>query len=465
MTQTKLSVALLGITVLGFATQPAYAQNLSSGPVVDRIARGEYGLLTLTDQFISARQFDPQYLSAFASRDAAEQALAYADSAFGPKVTLSGSTFKTNRVEESTNFLGRKTETNRDFTSSLAQIQARQPIYRPRDIAARDQSFAQLEAAQSVLQFAEQDLAFRLVGRWIELIAAQETVDVLTSAFNAAIEVAAEAERRLKAGETSVQEVDLLRARMMQAEAQLLDAKAQQEIAAQALKDIAGPRARVPQSLSVKGLSSLSSRSYRADELISLLEEKNFEIQASRFLEEAALLERDKAKSDRKPTLDAYVSASKGENDSVSSVKDENRIGLQLSVPLYTSGALSAAIAQAEANYRKAQAQTKATSLRVRSEALAANVNLSSLASHVNAADRSAKAAELALTATQRGLKAGVNSRAEVAQAMQELSSAQRQQILVRKDYGIAWLKLHQLLSGFDEPILAEIQAKLVAAR
>ncbi len=436
-----------------------------SGQTADRIASGQYGLLTLTDQFLAARQFDPQYLGAFAARDAAEQGLAYAESAFGPKVSLSGSAFRTNRVEESTNFLGRRTETNREFNSTNAQIQARQPIYRPRDSVARDQSMAQLESAQSVLQFAEQDLAFRLVGRWIELVAAQETVDLLTSALQASIEVTTEAERRLKAGETSIQEVDLLRARMMQAEAQLIDAKAQQEIAARALKDIAGPRARVPQNLSVKGLNQLPHRLYLEDELISLLEEKNFEIQAARFLEESALLERDKAKSDRKPTLDAYVSASKGENDSVSSVKDENRIGLQLSMPLFTSGALSAVIAQAEANYRKAQAQTKATSLRIRSEALSANVNLASLVTRIAAADRSAKAAELALTAYQKGLKAGVNSRAEVAQAMQDLSSAQRQQILVRKDYGVAWLKLNQLLSGFDEPMLIEIQAKLLLRR
>jgi len=415
----------------------------------------------LLDHFSAARKYDPQYLAAFAARDAAEQGLIVADAAFGPKITLSGSSFVTNRVEESTNFFGQKRESNREFSSHLAQIQARQSIYRSRDHKASLQAMAQLESAQSILQYAEQDLAYRLLTRWVEVLAAREQVVFATEALTAATEYLKETERRQKGGESTIQELDLAKARVMQTEAQVSETKAQLEVVEIALTDIVGPGARVPDGLSMKGLNTLKHARFADQALIDLIEEQNFEVIAARFQEEAARLEREKASADKRPTLDAYVSVSKGENDSVSSVKDENRVGLQFSMPLYMSGAIDASIAQADANYRKAQAQARATLLRVRSEALAANSSLLALGARVFAADRAAQAAALVLQAQQRGLKAGVNSRAEVAQSKQELISAQRQQVSTRRDYVTNWLKLQQAVSNFNDPMLSSIEATM----
>lgn len=415
----------------------------------------------ILEHFYAARKYDPQYLAAFAARDAAEQGLALADAAFGPKVSLSGSSFRTNRVEESTNFFGQKQEKGREFSSHLAQIQARQSIYRSRDHKTSLQAIAQAESAQSVLQYAEQDLAYRLLNRWVEVLAAREQVIFATEALTAANEYLKETERRQKSGESTIQELDLAKARAMQSDAQIAEARAQLEVAEILLADIAGPGARVPNALSIKGLNTLKHSRFSDQALMDLIEEQNFEVIAARFQEEAARLEREKASADRKPTLDAYVTVSKGENDSVSSVKDESRIGLQFSMPLYMSGAIDAAVAQADANYRKAQAQARATLLRVRSEALAANNSLLALGSRVVAADRSAQAAALVLQAQERGLRAGINSRAEVAQSRQELISAQRQQVAARRDYFTNWLKLQQTISSFNDPMLASIEAAM----
>ncbi len=417
----------------------------------------------LIEHFRAARLHDPQYQAAFAARDAAEQGLAAASSAFGPKVTLSGSAFRTNRVEESTNFLGKTTDTNREFSSRLAQIQARQSVYRARDNRTQEQAIAQLQSAQSILQQSEQDLGVRLVNRWIEVIAAREMVDLYTQSMNAAIESVTESEKRFRSGETTVQELDLAKARLMQAEAQLTDSKAQLQVAELMLTDIVGPKAQVPDSSRILGVGQLSHQRKADVALMDEIDQKNFEIQAARYQEEAARLEREKASADRLPTVDVYVSASKGENDSVSSVKDENRIGLQFNMPLFTSGALEAGIAQAEANYRKAQAQTRATQIRIRSEALSLNGVLTALAVRVAAADRSVRAATLALEGVHEGLRAGVNSRSEVAQANQELIGAKRQQIMIRKEYGAAWLKLQFALSSIEEPMLGQLENLLLS--
>ena len=99
--------------------------------------------------------------------------------------------------------------------------------------------------------------------------------------------------------------------------------------------------------------------------------------------------------------------------------------------------------------------------MRLRSEALSANGSLESLAIRVAASDRAAEASAITLRAQQQSLKAGVASRAEVAQATQELLSVRRQQIQVRRDFAAAWLKLQQIVSGFDEAALDQIEARL----
>ena len=417
--------------------------------------------LSLRTHVQAAREVDPQFLATRASLDAAEQGLALADSARGPRVTFSATTFRTERTEQSRNILGRLTETNNGFSSNNAQIQARQPIYRYRDRVAIDQAGAQLEAARAVSMYAEQELQFRLVSRWVEVLAARELVTVGEAALTAAIESLTEIERRFRGGDATVQDMQQARARAVQTEAQLTDAKAQLDIAELNLRETVGPEAAIPQTFSVKGLAGLAFTRLSTEALFTRIEERNFEIISSRFQEEAARLERDKASSDRRPTLDAFVSVMKGNSETITSIKDENRVGLQLSVPLYTHGAIGASVAQADANYRKAQAQTRAVMMRLRSEALSANGSLESLAIRVAASDRAAEASAITLRAQQQSLKAGVASRAEVAQATQELLSVRRQQIQVRRDFAAAWLKLQQIVSGFDEAALDQIEARL----
>jgi outer membrane protein TolC len=57
------------------------------------------------------------------------------------------------------------------------------------------------------------------------------------------------------------------------------------------------------------------------------------------------------------------------------------------------------------------------------------------------------------------GVKAGVNTRADLARATQELVAVQRQQIENRRDYVTAWLKLQRALSA-----LTELQMEILLA-
>ena len=426
--------AFFGAVMLGSVTLPTWAED------------------SLLLHLSRAKEIDPQYLAARASREAAIEGVGVARSAFGPKVTFSASAFRVDRIEQSRNFLGETVNNANSINTQNAQIQARQSIYRQRDWATRDQAAIQLEGAEALFDFAGQELVARLTDAWITVIAARDLVTLYQATLRVAGDIRSESESRFKAGEEALQDLEQARARFEQASAQLEDSKARLEIAEIGLRDLAGPQARVPERFTLRGVARLTQAGYTDQQLVSEIEQKNLEIISARFQEQVARLEVDKARSDRLPTVDAFAAVTKGQNDQIFNIRDENRVGLQLSIPLYTHGALAAAIAQADANYRKAQAQARGVLLRARNEGLSAHASLSPLLAKVAASDRAFTAGVSLQRATQMGVKAGINTRADLARATQELVAVQRQQIENRRDYVTAWLKLQRALSALTEP-------------
>lgn len=408
-----------------------------------------------------AKSLDPNYLAAIAAMEAAEKALDGAEAQLGPKVTLSMSIFKTERLEEVTSFSGQRSDIDRRFESRLNQLQARQPLYRKREFLGVEQAVAQVESARRTLKAAEQDLNLRVVLAWVEILTARANSAAFETSLRAAQDSLTEMGRRYKAGDATIQEVDQEQARVIQAQALIADAAAQQEIADQALRNIVGQSASVPRQLSLISFAPPTGRIDSQAELIELVDGQNQEIAAARFQEEASRLEREKARADHFPTLDAIATASQGRNDTLPSIKNEQRLGVQLSVPIYTYGAITAAVAQADANYRRAQAQTQSTILRVRTDALTAAGNLRAMNLRVEAADRLYQANLLSLKAQRIGLKAGVASRAEVARTMTDVLNSARQRVAVRKDQAIAWVRYVASISHFNEQLLETLQRGL----
>lgn len=424
---------------LGMA-QPAFAQSV------------------LGELIRTAKEFDPTYRAAVAAAEASDQERMGAESLIGPRITLSSSATKTERVEESTSIFGQTRQTDRQFNSRLTQIQARQPLYRHRDHVSIDQAQARQQAALQALAAAEQDLHFRLLESWVNVLSFRELILIHSQQVVAAEEQAAEAERRFRAGETGIQDLEQAQARLEQAQAVLIESRTSLDISNHEFRHIAGPMAYVPEGFSIAELKAAQRVPLAEQQISEAVDSKNPEILSARHQEAAARLERDKAKADYYPTLEAFASASRGNNDTLFSIRDEQRLGVQLSVPLYTHGAIGAAVAQADANYRRAQAQTHSTTLRIRLEAISAQALVRVSEIRISASDRSLQAARASLRAAEQGLKAGVSSRAEVAQALQEFLASQRQRVTLRKDYFIAWIRLQKALAALEETAMLQYE-------
>ena len=385
-----------------------------------------------------ARQVDGTYRAAAASKEAAWQAYQSAAAALGIKVTASATTFYSDRTEESRGV----SEVQRSFTGNQLYITAKKPLYRPREIAAIDQTHAQFQGADALLSSAENALFGRVFLAWIEILTARDLMHIARDALDRATVVRIEAERRFKAGDITIDQVGLEVSRQRQRQAEVAQAQLRQDVAERALYDLAGSDAVVPVGFALESAVPNPMPHVSREQIYEYVEQKNPELIAARFSEQAARLERDKRDADHYPTVDIYATASKGENDTASYIRDEQRIGLQVSVPLYTSGALTAAVQQAEAEYRKMQALTHAAELRLKAQAGVAYATLQSALLKIEASKMHIEATGLRAEAIRRGLSAGTGTYSDLARAEAEFLMARQRRAAEMMEFAQAWATL-----------------------
>jgi len=395
----------------------------------------------LLDHAKKAQANDPAYQSAKQSLSAAQESVKAAESLLGPRISMTAGTQRSERVEETRAVFG-SVDLSRRFDSTNVTVQARQPLLRMRDRLTVEQAKLQLDSAQYAVASAEQDLYFRLISSWIDVLSSRELFNVYTESRAAIEDLLKESVKRLAAGESTIQDLEQVRAKIAQADALVEQSRALVASANLAFELLVGEKTAVPPWIRLTLFLSLPISTLSQSDLRSGIEQKNPEVLSLRLSEDAARVEREKARSERLPTIEAFASAMRGQNSSFSFIKDEKNLGVQLTVPLYTHGSIEAAVAVADAAYRKSQIQTRAAINRILIDATSALGGLSAFTARITAADQSVAAAKVVLRAQQGGLRAGINSRAEVAQAVSDLLAAQRDQVQIRKDYASAWLKI-----------------------
>ena len=179
------------------------------------------------------------------------------------------------------------------------------------------------------------------------------------------------------------------------------------------------------------------------DEWRNLALLNNPEIAVQRENIEIAYQQIKRNRAGHAPRLDAVASLSKSESDTVATFQqdiDNKLVGLQLNIPLYSGGSVSALTTQADANYRKSQADLDTTTNEV---LLDLRKHFSSLASStlkIDALKQSVASAELLITATKRSLTGGVRTNLDVLDARSQLFVAKRDLSLARYNYLIAYI-------------------------
>ena len=128
----------------------------------------------LMEIFGMAQSADAQYAAARAAWSAGQEKLPQGRSGLLPSATVSASTQYNDR--ETTSRDPQVPTITNQFNSNLASISITQPLYRPQNYTAYQQSKSQVAQSDATFAQAAQDLILRVAQAYLDVLLAQDTI-------------------------------------------------------------------------------------------------------------------------------------------------------------------------------------------------------------------------------------------------------------------------------------------------
>jgi outer membrane protein, protease secretion system len=334
---------------------------------------------------------------------------------------------------------------DRKYSSLAASIQLRQSVFNLEAWARYKQGISQTLASDAQFLARSQDLILRLASFYATAKYNEDQLAQTMSQRDAYAEQKRANERMLQSGEGTKTEVLEAQAKFDLAEAQVLEARDDLAHARNSLASMIGQDVIELDSLDPNFIAKpVTPNTFEAWKEIAL--ERNAEIAIQRLLIESANQEINKNWAGHAPKLDFVASVSKNNSDTVSTYQQNTYIrsaGLQLSIPLFSGGAVTASTAQAVANLAKAEADLDAKTKQVLLD-LRKHHNLTqSGVLRIAAAEKSLASALLLVEATEKSVKGGVRTNLDVLNAKHQVYEARRDLELSRFNFLLSTLRLH----------------------
>jgi outer membrane protein/protease secretion system outer membrane protein len=423
------------------------------------LAQTQAFAIDLLQSYERALVEDAQYLAALSAADAGRELESIAVARLLPNLSV-----RAHRFENDLNTRNGSRSFNSDYPSTNAVISLSQPLYRPREFAGYRQSLAQVAGVEARLDLAEQDLVLRLTQAYFEIVLANEAEQAVI-AEQKAIEIQlAAAKKALVAGQGTRTDIDDAQARLDLSEAKLIAARQRIDHARHILgnminQDIVNVSALDP----IKMLLTKIEQS-DLDEWIERAVQANPELNEISAQQEAARSEVDRAKAGHKPTVDLILQRSYSESDNVTNPNTRylnNQIGIQLSMPIFAGGGVSAEVRKASHAWEEAKSKYEAArrtlSAEVRKEFQAVIEGVQK----IHAYEQALKSAEQAVISNEKGVLAGLRSRVDVLDASQERANVRLELEKERVKYVLARMRLRALAGELTQADVEELNSWL----
>lgn len=383
--------------------------------------------MPLEEALTAAESNDGKLAAALAQGVAAAENVTLARSRLLPQVAVQGTV---QRLQQSSAPLNAADTASSDFEGRAENLQLtlRQALVRPRDMVGLAIGDLQARIGELDVAAARSRLHSRTVGIWADAIAAHAIQRIQRQLVRAFEEAAEQASQRLLRGDGTRDALAEAQAQLGLARAQLIEADLNVKARLQALKQHTGREPSRMDDWQLPPVVRLQPPFPTLDEAVQTILQGNPEAQGAAAAAELSGHRIRQARADHLPTIDLVASSTRSANDTSDTLGSRlrsTRIGVQVSIPLYTGGGLSAASRQAQAGYDAAEAEHRAVQQQLEQELIAAWATQAGLHERLAAASAMISAAREQRMAAQMALKAGVGTRAEVARA--EILVAQRE--------------------------------------
>ncbi len=420
---TAFRLLPLSLALAAAATLPARAQNL----------------VTLYE---AARAFDAGYQSAQYQFEAtvAKSEQARAGTLYKIDLTAAAS------MSTVDNTLAKSKQGGYDVQS--ATLSASQPLYRPGNQIAFEQSKRQIDVEEQKLLSAEQDLIMKLSTAYFDVLASQDSLAYLLAQKAAVTEQLASAKRNFEVGTATITDTREAEARFDLVVAQEIAGRNDLQVKKLALDQLVGKTnsAPLPVKLTLQ-LPPVQPGDVAA--WVQKSEEMHPTVRQSRLAFEVAQMEAKKAQAATLPTLDLTGNLNMANNNGTASVDTSYRtttatVGLSFNMPLFSGYAIENRIKEALALEEKARTDLEAVKRSVAQASRTAFFGLLSGQSQVKALQAAEASSQSALDANKLGYQVGVRINIDVLNSQSQLFDTKAKLAKARYDVLLGGLKLHQ---------------------
>lgn len=465
MTRRSLLLAGSVATVLIGTTVPARAENL-------------------IDVYLAAVRSDPVLREAEMRKMAALEAKPQARGLLLPQADVSGQYYRSESdgsVTDSEDADGDDTTPERNyFTSGYKakddtwQYEARltQSLFRWDQWQNLKRADATVAVAEANYRAAQQDLLVRVSTAYFDVLAAEDTLGAAEATLEALTRQLEQADKRFEVGLIAITDVQEARAAHDNATAAVIAAKRTlattqevlRELTNQTYTTLAKPAEHMPLDAPTP-----------ADEQgwVDRALEENLSVIAARLETEVASRDVKVARSGHLPTVDLFASRNQFEADATQTVAGrtnpndsdatEDRIGVQVTIPIFSGGATQSRVRESVYLHRASREKLEGTMRAAERETRDAYLGVLAERARVQALAQAVKSSQTALEATEAGFEVGTRTTVDVLASRRTLFEAQRDYARSRYDYLINIVRLESAAGGLVQDDLATINNFLTA--
>jgi len=414
----------------------------------------------LVDSWRGALVHDPDYQGDQAARDAGQEAAVQSRALSRPSIQVQGGyQYKiTENDAQLPEELAPSLSGTRTGGQATVGVQAVQPIY---DASKRAQSIQLREraaGAEVLFAGAQQALILRVAQAYFAVLSGEDKIASYDGQIDAAEQQRSAAQARFDAGRARITDVREAEAQRDAAVAQRIGAEADLAYARAAFSELTGLDAtdlRRPKESFVAPLPAIS-----VEEAAERGETRSPAVKAAEHSARAAGAETDRYRLSGRPVVEGvagyqgqYRVSGESGNGIVPDRFQTASVGVRLTIPLYSGGAIKSKEREARADAMKAQRDLDAARRDAWLRAQSAWYAASTGARRVAALRTAQASAELQQSATTTGRDVGIRTQNDVLNAQSRTFSATRDYMQATYDYLLARLQLAAATGdlGIDE--------------
>ncbi len=417
--------------------------------------------LNLSTAWQDAKEYDARLGAAQADNLIYREEVGKARAQLRPNVRMSAS-----RGRNATQFLG-KTYSRTDFYNSINYgVSVRQPLLNLSNYAAYKQAKAVAAKSDVDLQKEDAALIVRITEAYCNALYAEDNLEFSQMLIKAAQEQLQQAKRRFEKGFGTITEINEAQANYDMALADGLEIVNSVEFTRRELEHCTGHYPDTLCKLLPEKLVLGQPEPKGVEFWIDLALANNREVLSGRQEIQIAKREVEKQRYSRYPTIDLVGGRNYSESEnnySIGSIYDTYSISMQLSMPLYTGGYVSASLRQAQAKKLKAQEQLMLQERGAQSEVRKYYNSIISGIAQIQAYQQAVKSHEIALAGTKKGFEAGIRSNVDVLDAQQKLFASRRNLAKSRYQYILNRLMLKQVSGTLSVSDIEEVNGWLAS--